>query len=102
MITYTDYIIYYTVGTECQNGSTCIRLEQGFTAPNSKSLDGIRSYRCDCSKTTGSLFYAGYECQYQADDYCLYGVNVDTRKSFCTNNGECKTTTSPDDGEDPK
>ncbi len=85
-------------GTECQNGSTCIPLESGFKAPNSKSPNGKRAYRCDCTKIERATKYAGYECEYPAVDYCLFGTNVqDASVSFCVNDGECTETTAPSD-----
>jgi len=85
-------------GTECQNGSTCIPLENGVKA--FVSFNVHRRYRCDCSKTIGVQFYAGYECEYPADETCLYGEGVDTRISFCTNGG-CLEVSMPEKGEIP-
>lgn len=82
-------------GTICQDGSTCIRLEDGYEAPNARNEDGKRQYRCDCSKIVSSRHFAGYECEYPSDDYCLFGVHVtDAGRSFCTN-GECIDTVAP-------
>ena len=67
-----------------------MKLEEGVTAINAKSEDDKRYYKCDCSTTTGPLFYSGFECEYEAFDYCLIGPgDTETaRISFCAN-GEC-------------
>ena len=82
----------------CRNGSTCIPLEKGYTAPTNKNKGGIRFYRCDCTKIEStSRFYAGYECEYVSTDICLLGPLAGTGTSFCTNDGECKHKYLPDD-----
>lgn len=77
----------------CYNGSTCKALEKGFIY-----YPKDRKYRCDCSPatTTGVEFYAGYGCQYDANEYCFIGGLANTNGglansnilSFCTN-GDC-------------
>ena len=90
-------VLFY-IGTMCQNGSTCIPLERGYTAPTNKNKGGIRFYRCDCSKIESvSRFYAGYECEYVSTQICLIGALAGTGNSFCTNGGECKHVYQPDD-----
>jgi|AntRauTorckE5430_2_1112549.scaffolds.fasta_scaffold00259_16 hypothetical protein len=65
-----------------------MKLEKGFRSP----MKG-RTYRCDCSHllTSGSDFYAGYGCDYDATDYCIDGPYATTDQkfeAFCTN-GSC-------------
>jgi hypothetical protein len=83
-------------GSICYHGSTCIPFEKGFKAANPNSPNGKRSYRCDCSTTSGTYFYAGYGCEYPAYEYCLLGITNKSRKSFCTN-GECVEKYMPED-----
>ena len=79
--------------TICRNGSPCTKLD---TIP---IKDDGRTFGCDCSKTDGVVSYAGYECEYKASHYCLYGTNSDV--SFCTN-GKCKEVWSPKEDESPR
>ncbi|GFH47938.1 hypothetical protein CTEN210_04414 [Chaetoceros tenuissimus] len=75
-------------GNICYNGSICTKIDNGYTS----KIEG-RQYRCDCSYelTSGSDFYAGYGCEFAAEDYCYDGVYATTEEksnAICTN-GKC-------------
>ncbi len=79
-------------------------LEKGVKAPNIRSEDGKRYYRCDCSQVTSiTRFYAGYECGYPSDDICLIGPSRarGSGASFCVNGGKCKHKYMPEDDIEP-
>ena len=80
---------YTAKGTMCKHGSTCIPVDDDYEYPTA------RQYRCDCSKTDGVEFYAGFECEYDATHYCITNDAANAGGvSFCTN-GNCKTTWTP-------
>jgi hypothetical protein len=80
----------------CYNGSVCIPFEEGYKSPQKG-----RTTRCDCTTTLtyGVEFYAGYGCEYDANDYCIHGPAYTGGISFCVNQGKCKEIWRPKDGE---
>ncbi len=83
-------------GSICYNGSDCIPFEKGYKSPQIG-----RTTRCDCAthKTDGVHFYAGYGCEYEADDYCILGEANTGGISFCVNDGTCSEVWRPREGE---
>lgn len=74
-------------GNICLNGGECIAVDNRYKYP---IVEGgkEREYMCDCApeKTHGLAFYAGYQCEYNAVNVCLFGEFAS--RSFCAN-GEC-------------
>jgi len=49
----------------------------------------LRPLMCICNAFDLSIAYAGLECEYAADVYCVFGVSYSS-VSFCVNHGRCK------------
>jgi len=74
------------VATKCKNGLVCLN------GSECKHRSG-QMYTCDCEKlnldSMGPV-YAGEECEYEANEYCIYGISRSTT-AFCTNQGTCNS-----------
>ena len=84
-----NYYDYYEVcadGTFCDNGSTCIELDEPVVLSNKK----IKYYKCDCEKAMAGTtkVYAGWSCQYEASTFCAWNNPDLVTVTFCTN-GDC-------------
>jgi hypothetical protein len=68
----------------CFNGGECLEVYDAFTG-------AFKEWICDCRQAVGeAAVYAGFQCEFPAEQSCLLDASVVSLYAFCTNGGICK------------
>lgn len=76
---------------ECADGHRC---ENGAICTENPYDEG--AFYCDCDEALFDQAVAGLYCEHGATTYCTFNQEI-SRISFCTNEGTCKVSVSPEE-----